>query len=393
MGLFSSSKKEKLVAVFDIGSGSVGGAIVKMSKNNNGLPVIIKSVRTETPYRADIDINIFLKDIVSTLEVTANSLYNKKAGAPLDIFAIISSPLYLSETRIIKMSRDKPFVFTSRLANELIQKEILNLNESYKNKYGDFKSAPKMIEQYTMAVSLNGYAVSDPIGKKCTSLEMHMLVSLAPQICLEKIQETISKTFHHKNVIFSSFMLSSYLAIRDKYIDLDTYLLLDIRGEITDVGIITKGVLKAVLSFPFGKRTFFKYMCTKLDIELRDAKELFKLFNEDNLSVEFRQKVVPLFESIENSWGEAFNQCVSTLPHTLVLPSMIFLTADNDIKKWFANALSNDKHIHPATPDNKSTVIMLDGPEFLSMCDVANGGICDPFLMIEVISIMRKICI
>jgi hypothetical protein len=92
---------------------------------------------------------------------------------------------------------------------------------------------------------------------------------------MNKIRETLSKTFHDKKVTFSSFTLVTYLAVRDKYISPDSYLLLDISGEITDVGIVTKGILESVLSFPFGKKTFFNHMCTNLDVEIRDAKELF----------------------------------------------------------------------------------------------------------------------
>jgi len=104
-----------------------------------------------------------------------------------------------------------------------------------------------------------------------------MIISLIPGLFLDKIRAVLSKTFHHIDVNFSSFMVSTYLAVKDKYIAPDSYLLIDISGEVTDVGIVTKGVLKSVLSFPFGKKTFFKFMCTKLEIELRDAEELFKL--------------------------------------------------------------------------------------------------------------------
>jgi len=35
--LFSPSKKEKIVAVFDIGSGSVGGALVRIPLSGEGI--------------------------------------------------------------------------------------------------------------------------------------------------------------------------------------------------------------------------------------------------------------------------------------------------------------------------------------------------------------------
>jgi hypothetical protein len=391
--LFASSKKEKTVAIFDIGSGSIGGALVNIPLHDNEIPKILKSVRTEIKFNPEkefnYDLNLLMKNMVSALNQTATALYNKKAGGPNEIVCVLASPWYLSETRTIKMKQEKSFVFTKRLAGELIQKEISNLTQLYKDKYGTLDSLPEMIEQHTMAVSLNGYSVNEPLGKKCNFLEMNMIISLAPKLCLDKIRETLSKTFHHIDVSFSSFTVDTYLAVRDKYVIPDSYLLLDISGEVTDVGIVSKGILSSVLSFPFGKNTFFKYMCTKLEIELRDAKELFKLYYDNNLSSEFREKVIPLFKSIENSWGEAFQACISTLPRTLVLPSTVFLTADNDIKNWFADVLRNEEYIQSMVSEHKCNIITLDGPEFLNMCSVLEGA-CDPFIMIESIAKMRK---
>lgn len=386
---FKPFKKEKIIAIFDIGSGSVGGAIVKMPITGEGIPVIIKSVRTDIKYHKNFDFNVFLKEMISALDQTARSLHNKKSGAPKEITCVLASPWYVSETRIIKYAQEKPFVFTKRMAGGLIEKEILSLTELYKEKYGNLESAPEIIEQNTMTVSLNGYHVSDPLGKKCKFFEMDMVISLAPKMCLDEIREVLAKIYHDTKVTFSSFTLDTYLAIRDKYIAPDSYLLLDVGGQITDVGIITKGILKSVISFPFGKKTFFDYMCTKLEVELRDAEELFKLYNQNSLSDEHKTKIIPLLQSIGNSWGEAFNQCINTLPRTLILPGTVFLTTDNDIKKWFMEVLSNAKHIQSRVRDSKCTVITLDGPEFLNMCDV-EGGICDPFLMIESIAVMRK---
>ncbi len=390
MGLFSSSShKERLVAIFDIGSGSVGGALARIPDDGTGVPEIIKSARTQITFQNVLDFNIFLSDMLTALNTTASELYKAKLGAPDEIVCVVASPWYISETRTIKMSKEVPFVFTRRLGDELFQKEIVSLTEMYQKKYGGVESAPEVIEHHIMGVSLNGYPVLDPFGKKTKAIEMNMIISLSPKICLERIKKTLSKTYHSKPVTFSSFMVASFIAVRDRYVTPDSYLLLDINGEITDVGIVSKGILRATLSFPFGKKTFFKYMCSKLEIELRDAKELFALHTKGVISEKFKDKLGPLFKSIENSWSEAFRQCIGTLPHTLTLPGTIFLTADNDIRDWFANVVRNEEYIQSMVADHTSTVVTLEGPEFLNMCRVKDG-LCDPFLMIEAIAIMRK---
>src|ERR1035437_8456216 len=110
--LFSSKKKDKIIALFDIGSGSVGGAIVRIPIDGKGVPTILKSVTNEIKFHKRLKAKNFMKDMISALDLTVNALYNKKVGVPDQIVCVLASPWYLSETRVIKMKREKPFIFT-----------------------------------------------------------------------------------------------------------------------------------------------------------------------------------------------------------------------------------------------------------------------------------------
>lgn len=389
MGLFSSKNKEKLVAIFDIGSGSVGGALVSIPKDGKSLPTIIKSTRTDIVTRKELDFDLFLKDMILALGFATRSISQSKLGAPDEIVCVLASPWYISETRLIKISKEHSFVFSKKTIDELILKEMTSLNTLYQNKYENVGSTPEVIEHPIVGVSLNGYHVDDPIGKKTRSIEIDMIISLSPKLCLDKIKETISKSFHSIPVSFSSFIVSTYIAVKDKYMNHDSYLLLDIGGEVTDVGIVAKGILRDSLSFPYGKKTLFREICKKLKIELRDAYEIFSLFNKDTLSDKEKDKLTPILDSIQKSWAESFKESISALPRTLTLPNVMFLTIDSDIKDWFVKTINNDEYIESMIPNKKFSLVTLDGPEFLNMCNIKNSN-CDPFLMIESISVMRK---
>ena len=388
MGLFSS-KKEKLVAIFDIGSGSVGGMLVSIPKDGKSLPTIIKSTRTDIVTRKELDFNLFLKDMILALGFATRALYQSKLGAPDEIVCVLASPWYISETRLIKTSKERSFIFTKKMIDELIQKEITSLDILYKGKYGDVESAPEVIEHPILGISLNGYSVNDPIGKRTRSIEMNMVISLSPKSCLDQIKETLSKTFHHTPVSFSSFIVSAYIAVRDRYMNHEAYLLLDIGGEVTDVAIISKGVLRDSLSFPYGRKSLLRDISNKLKIELRDATEIFSLFNKGVISSKEEIKLKPVLEIIGKSWGDSFRESINTLPRTLTLPNAIFLTIDPDVKDWFVKVINNEEYIQSMVPNKKFALVALDGPEFLNMCNI-NNSTCDPFLMIEAISVTRK---
>jgi hypothetical protein len=389
MSFLFSTKKEKIVAIFDIGSGSVGGALVRIPNNTKNLPTIIKSVRTDIVNKKEIDFNLFLKDMILALGFTSRALYQSRLGAPEEIFCVLASPWYLSETRLIKMYKERSFTFTKSIVDDLIAKEIESLNSNFQSKYSDVESTPELIEHPIVGVSLNGYHVDDPLGKKTNSIEMDMVISLSPKLCLDKIREVIAKSFHHTPVSFSSFMVASYISVRDRYLNHDSYLLLDIGGEVTDIGIVSKGILRDSLSFPYGRKTFFRDISDKLNIELRDADEIFSLFSKNTLSPKEMEKLIPVLLSIKESWSVSFKECVNALPRTLTLPNVMFLTIDPDVKVWFTETINNQDYIQSMVPNKKFTLVAIDGPEFLSMCKVENTT-CDPFLMIESINIMKK---
>ncbi|MFA6392531.1 MAG: hypothetical protein WCW54_00375 [Candidatus Paceibacterota bacterium] len=388
MGLFTSKKKERIVAIFDIGSGSVGGALVKIPTGKESLPTIIKSARTDIVDREELNFDLFLKDMILALGFTSKSIYESSLGAPDEIVCVLASPWYISETRMIKISKEHSFTFTKKIVDELLEKEIESFNLIYKNKYG-VDSTSEVIEHPVIGVALNGYHVYDPMGKKTRSIEMDMVISLSPKVCLDKIKETISQNFHHTPVSFSSFMMSSYIAVRDRYMNHDSYLLLDIGGEVTDIGIISKGIIRDSLSFPYGRKTLFRNICKKLRIELRDAYEILSLFSRGTLSEKEKDKLLPVLETMQKLWGVSFKECINTLPRTLTLPNTMFLTIDSDVKDWFVKIINNDEYIESMVPNKKFTLVTIDGPEFLNMCNI-NNGTCDPFLMIESISVMRK---
>lgn len=389
MGFLNTKKKDKLVAIFDVGSGSVGAALTLIPSDTTKIPTIIRSVRTDFTFRHEPDFALFEKDMFEALLKTSEALYNSKAGAPSEIYCVLASPWYISETRIIKMERPISFTFTQKIADDLVEKETISLTSSYKKKYPNDISAPKLIEQNIIKVNLDGYQVVDPISKNARQVEMNMIISLSPEDCIENIKETLSKTFHHIPITFSSFTTSAYLAIRDKYISEDSYILVDIGGEVTDIAIISKDILQASLSFPFGRKTFFRFLSSNLSLDFKEAYSLFSLYNSKTLERSMQDKMIKALDSVSKSWSGAFQESIKGLFYKMILPKTVFIIADIDIKPWFADIIKNEESTNPIAEGGNHNVLTLEGAEFLDMCQVKDS-VCDPFLMIEAIAIMRK---
>ncbi len=389
--LFEGKKNKETVAIFDIGSGSVGGAVINIPNDTKETPCIIDSVRTEINYNENkIDSSLFTRSMLRALSLTINKLFKINSTLPDRIVCVVTSPWYSSETKIVKIKKESSFIFTKKIAEDLIKKEIKKTMITHSKKNNTIYNKLEIIEHFIMKVSLNGYQVESPLGSKTKSVEISMITSFSQKFFLDKIRKVILKTYHEIPISFSSFISDYYFSIRNKYISPDSYLLLNIRGEITEVGIVSKGTLKDTLSFPFGKKTFLKYISSKLEIELRDAKELFNLYSSGYLSKEKEEEVAPLFKSAESSWSESFRECIKNLPYTLALPDTIFLIANFDIIDYFSSVINNEKFIQAMTIKHKCKVIPIRGSEFLNICKYNEKIIHDPFLMIESVSIIKK---
>src|ERR1700690_4036858 len=122
MGIFSKSKEpDELILVFSMGSSYVGGALFWARRS--GVPKIIFSAREAIPLEEKVDADRFLSLSMQSLDVVVNKIYSAGLGAPKQIFCVLFSPWLVSQTRIISLKKNTPFIFTAKLADELIQKE------------------------------------------------------------------------------------------------------------------------------------------------------------------------------------------------------------------------------------------------------------------------------
>ena len=251
MGIFSGAeKKNELILVFNIGSSSVDGALFEAQCS--GIPKIIFSAREPIKIEEKVEISHFLLTTIKSLEIVAYKIFQAGLGAPSQVFCVLSSPWYVFQTRIISFKKNTPFIFTEKLADELIKKEIKLFEEEHVLKYSHSDNQVRVIELKNIKTLLNGYEISESMDQKAKELEMHIFISISGESVLKKMEDTISKHFHLKQIKFSSFVLSFFTVARDFYPKQENFLLVDIGGEMTDISMVKKNTLRESISFLWG---------------------------------------------------------------------------------------------------------------------------------------------
>ncbi|OGI90186.1 hypothetical protein A2911_02150 [Candidatus Nomurabacteria bacterium RIFCSPLOWO2_01_FULL_40_15] len=388
MGIFSKSKnKEELVVVFDVGSSSVGGALFWMQKS--GVPKIIFSIREPIILEDKINSDRFLFLTTKSLEIVASKISSKGIGAPKRVFCVLSSPWYASQTRTISLRKNTPFVFSLALANSLITKEINLFEEEHLKKEVDAGNKIIAIELKNMQTILNGYVSPKPLNQKVKELEIMVFISMSGEQVLEKIKEAISPYFNCDKIKFSSFMVASFTVVRDIFAHHENFLLIDIGGEVTDISLIKKEILRGSVSFPLGPNFMIRGVASELNCTLSEAKSFISLYKDGHATESTEQKLGPIISKLKSEWLTLFQESLVTLSNDISIPSVIFLTVDRDLADFFSETIKSEQLNQYALTESKFKVIFFGTEELHGAAVMERNVIRDPFLITEAIYINR----
>ncbi|OGI92417.1 hypothetical protein A2933_00450 [Candidatus Nomurabacteria bacterium RIFCSPLOWO2_01_FULL_46_18] len=389
MGIFSRGEKRKLGLVFDIGSSSVGGALFYIEKSK--VPQIFHTVREPLVLLPKLDIDQFLSLTFKTLSTVAEKISQAGVGAPDKIFCVLGPAWYGSQTRIIKLAKNTPFTFTTKLADELIQKEIHLFEEEHLLRYLEEEERSIPIELKNLKISLNGYPTENPLFRRARELEMTIFISMGGKLFLEQAQAVIRDHFHRDEVKFSSLTMASFTAVRDLY-SLSDFLLVNIGGEITAIALVKKDILCESNSFPMGRNFIIREVARELGVTLEEAKSLVSLYKDEHAEGRVRVKLEKAIGKIRSDWLKKFQESLAGLSNDISLPSDIFVIADPDLANFFSEMIKNEQLSQYTLTDSKFKINFLDEKALHGAVSFTGNATRDSALSLESIYINRYLC-
>ncbi|KKP85617.1 hypothetical protein A3B84_02005 [Candidatus Nomurabacteria bacterium RIFCSPHIGHO2_02_FULL_35_13] len=387
---FNLKNKKELALVFDIGSSSIGGALFEIQKL--GIPKIVLSIREPIIFEDRIDINKFLSSTLKSIEIVAERISTMGFGKPSKIFCVLSSPWYASQTRVIKLEKDTPFLFTSKLADSLIQKEVSLFEEENLVKFSSNDNKVRLIEFKNMKTMLNGYTTSDPLNKKAKKLEMTIFLSMSGDKILKKIEETIFKRFHAESIKFSSFVMASFTVARDIFVHQSNFLLVDIAGEVTDISMTKKDILINSISYPLGRNFIIRGVAKSLNCTLGEAESFISLYKNGHATEYVEKKLEPIINKLKNEWLSKFQESLVNLSDDISVPATIFITVDQDLIDFFSEIIKTEQFNKYTLAELEFKIIFLDVKILNGITTFKDNTNRDPFLIIESIYLNRFIC-
>ncbi len=391
MKFFSKQKKETeiLTLVFDIGSSSIGGSL--FVKTTSGAPKIVYSLREKIRIDTTLDHSVFLVQAMKTLREVAGKICISGFGKPTEVYCVLSSPWFASQTRFIQLEKNVPFVFTEKLAEGLIEKEMKLFQEEHEKKYGENMHKIRALELKTMSTMLNGYKTNSPINQKAKSLEMSIFISMSQEFLLHEIEEAIGRHFHVEKINFASFTMASFAVARDMFVNQENFLLVNIGGEVTDISMVKKEVLREAISFPIGENFIIRKIAEGMQTSLDEAASFVSIYREGHIADTLLQKIDPIMTQIRNEWLRNFQDSLRNLTNDISIPATIFITVNKDLTDFFASTIKTEQLNQYTLTESKFRLLFLSIEGLHGIATFSEDTIRDPFLIIESIYINQFI--
>ncbi|MEI8339844.1 MAG: hypothetical protein WCF94_04265 [bacterium] len=393
MSLFSFLKtsQEEFAIVLEIGSGSIGGTLVRFSHKTK--PEIFYGTRQQISFQRELSSDELTKQMVVTLDKVC-SLIQKEGLTRFSsgqyhnfkitkVYVILSSPWCLTQTKIVDYNPGQEFFTDKKFLNKLYKdQEALVLAESQKS-LNNIAQGIKIIENSTIQIRLNGYQVVDILNRRAKTLTLATLVTAAPEEILNKITETTRKHFSLSGVGYYSFGLTSFTVARDFYPEKESFIFMDLSSELTELSMVRDEVLMAGTTFPLGRNHFVRHLAEGLSVSVEEAFSLLNIYHSNNLDAEFTKKVESILDQAMVVWSKAMSETLERLSKEIYIPRTIFKVTNDDFGYYFAKKLSEVTFSQMGFTDERFNVVAFDRKVASSRCDVSFSAKVDTFMYIN----------
>jgi hypothetical protein len=380
------SQKEKMdhhLCVIDIGSGTVAGAFVDISKNEQ--PQIrftyrsnIKEARSGTPYKR------YYLSMVASLEETLRKLSQNTKELPEEIVVYLRAPWVDSSLRSIKKESKKEFTFNQNDFKKLIGDDNIlfakELSESSMSEEGF-----TIVDQRVESLKINGYEVEKmPKSVKAKKIEIKTFTTVAPSDFVQEIENVIFSEFDI-DLNFSSFSRSICNLSKQFMPDVKDYLLFDVGALVTEISVVKNCQAIETMTLPQG----FSHINEKLYANNVVSNGLVDAYVNEHTTSIVNSQIKNLVNSAKEKWLDLVSKTLNRFSGELSLPSTIVLMTEDSNPAFFAKALKDESFTQYFATDKKFNVIIISTSAFENVCKLDK---CKPdaLLMAEVINIKNK---
>jgi hypothetical protein len=346
MSLFKKNNTMRCGAIIDIGSGSVGVAIVVSNDITKTLDIVwserqymlIKKKANESELLNEINTTL----VTAFLELGSSGLkalhaFNPKLSID-EIQTTLSAPWSHTISQNITYTDEKPFIINEEL---FIQLEEKVRNQSEETRI-DGKTVNdlgfRLITNKTTDVEINGYSIKNPLGKKSTAILISHIQSLGLQAILAVIEDSQEKILPKATIVHHSFMYLFYEVLKHLHPKTTDVCLIDITDEATEIAVVRDNLLALCTHTSVGLYSIAREIALSCSIPKEEAYSLLK----DQAQIETysdtqKAKIKEVLDAYENAVATLFTKAGGAFS----TPETLFIHTSQNTEAFFSARIKN----------------------------------------------------
>ncbi len=394
MSFFREKTGEEVNLILDVGNGSVAGALVLFKDGlapkiiySKRLPLYLEKKKEKENLAGSV-IRI-LEEVVSNIAKESPAKIRESGVSERKVkhtFCVLSSPWYISKTKILKIENKEPIFINEKLIDTLLLKEQeIFESEVVEKKYGDLvKNDIQVIEKKIIQTKLNGYSTLNPFKKKARQIELAIYMSLASKKIVSSIETIVGKYFYSKHMGLFSYSLVEHNVVSDIFSNESDFVFMDISAEVTDISSVEKNILMETASFPVGRNNLIAKVAEDFGVLPDVALSFIKMEARGHAEDGSAEKIKMACDKAKAEWNDYFFRCLSDITKGCT-PSKIFLTVDSDVAPLFVSFIKENLALaQKNTIDFQPIpVVLLDEEKLTQFVEFGAQTARDPFLAIE----------
>jgi hypothetical protein len=346
MGIFGSRKKQKVIAVLEVASDSVGGMLIQQNKESN--PKIISRARIPVNFLLDINFDAFWRCTRASLQQVLQKLLKDYPQGPDVCLCVFLSPWFISQTKIVNVQRKESFKTTRSFFEKLLKAEEENFMRD-KSKF--------FIEHEIVKVELNGYYTKSPLEKFAKTVRAYIYLSLGIKEVKTEIEKEVLKNFGDIPLSFKTFPLLAFKILSNIINTQEGLILVDIGGEITDISLLRKDSLEETVSFPLGRNFLLRKIASEFKTFPKEAPSLLQTCLKGHAAKCNAEKISQILQGAGRKWCDSFTKALESISENTPLPQNLFLMGEESISSQFIEFIK-------CTEDKKFSKFTLLGKPF-----------------------------
>jgi len=346
MSFFFFKNKSSLSFVFDIRDSSISVAVVRFEKEKK--PEMILCKNFELRHGDSKNHKKYLSSMLSTLDRAI--VYARhglaKIGNDENIekyYFFVGSPWSVSQSKIIKIIKDKPFEINNSVLEKIIIGEEFSIEKNIERQ--TLTPDWKILEEKIIQSKLNGYKVDDIFGKKTSNLAMELFVSFIPSEIKNKISsyidQKIGKNMARQN---NSCILSSYSFFRDLYSNKNDFIYVDLGKLITDVYVVRDDVIFGIVSIPFGEEDIIQASLSRSNISRDIFMSHINIGQDNKFDLPSHNRGSDLLRTGFDFWQNKLKDSLSKICTEMNIPNNMFIITNSVISNILAKDLSGKEN-------------------------------------------------